>query len=278
MSNGAATLEAAHAAGDTRRAATTVASTGFSFGRMLAVARKELRSYYAFPLVYVVSGIFLLIGGWYAWSDLNFFITIAFAKDIIQNYWQLLFTDLRFLFILTLPFITMRSFAEERRLGTVELLYTLPLRDGEILGGKFLAAAAIFLMMLGLTLFYPIFLYNIHHFPLFPLVAGYLGLVLLGCAFLAFGLFISSLCESQVVAGIATIALLLFLWILNWNEAGFEASWLGVIRALSLFDQFGGFAKGVIDLDHITYFIFFLIFFMFLTLRSMEARKWTGRR
>ena len=104
----------------------------------------------------------------------------------------------------------MRQFAEERKLGTVELLYTYPLRDGEILGGKFLASVLIFLMMLGLTLLYPIFIYSIHSFALFPMFAGYLGLVLLGCSFIACGLFISSLCESQVIAGIATIVLLLF--------------------------------------------------------------------
>jgi ABC-2 type transport system permease protein len=276
MANGAATLEATQSASGARAA--TAPRTGFSFGRTLAVARKELRSYFAFPLVYIVTGIFALLAGWYAWSDLNFFITIAFAQDIIQNYWQLLFSDIRLIFILTLPFITMRSFAEERRLGTVELLYTYPLRDGEILGGKFLAAALIFLMMLALTVVYPVYLHSVHRFPIFPLFAGYLGLVLLGFAFIAFGLFISSLCESQVVAGIATIIPLLFLWILNWNEASFESSWLGFLRDISLFDQFGGFAKGVIDLDHLTYFIFFIMFFMFLTLRSMEARKWTGRR
>ncbi len=277
MANGAATLEAARTASGARVAATS-ARTGFSFGRSFAVARKELRSYFAFPLVYIVTGIFALLAGWYAWSDLNFFITIAFAQDIIQNYWQLLFSDIRLIFILTLPFITMRSFAEERRLGTVELLYTYPLRDGEILGGKFLAVALIFLMMLALTIVYPVYLSSVHRFPIFPLFAGYLGLVLLGLAFIAFGLFISSLCESQVVAGVATIIPLLFLWILNWNEASFQSAWLGFLRDISLFDQFGGFAKGVIDLDHLTYFIFFIVFFLFLTLRSMEARKWTGRR
>jgi ABC-2 type transport system permease protein len=277
MANGAATLEAGRTASDARAAVTDL-RTGFSFGRSFAVARKELRSYFAFPLVYIVTAIFALLAGWYAWSDLNFFITIAFAQDIIQNYWQLLFSDIRLIFILTLPFITMRSFAEERRLGTVELLYTYPLRDGEILGGKFLAVALIFLMMLALTLIYPVYLYSVHRFPVFPLFAGYLGLVLLGLAFIAFGLFISSLCESQVVAGIATIIPLLFLWILNWNEASFQSAWLGFLRDISLFDQFGGFAKGVIDLDHLTYFIFFIIFFQFLTLQSMGARKWTGRR
>jgi ABC-2 type transport system permease protein len=136
----------------------------------------------------------------------------------------------------------------------------------------------IFLMMLGLTLLYPGYLYSIHAFALFPMFAGYFGLVLLGCSFIACGLFISSLCESQVIAGIATIVLLLFLWILNWNEAAFQSGTLDVLRMLSIFDQFNGFAKGVVELYSVTYFIFFTAFFMFLTMRSMEARKWTGRR
>jgi ABC-2 type transport system permease protein len=133
-------------------------------------------------------------------------------------------------------------------------------------------------MMLALTMLYPIFLYTVHSFPLFPLIAGYTGLFLIGCAFIACGIFISSLCESQVMAGVGTITLLLFFWILNWNEAVFQNTWMNILRAFSLFDQFGSFAKGVIDLDHVTYFIFFVVFFLFLTLRSMEARKWTGRR
>lgn len=278
MSNGAATLDVAGSAADSRRAAIRAAGTGFSVGRMLAVTRKELRSYFAFPLVYVLSGIFLVLAGYYAFSDLVFFMTIAFARDIIQNYWQLLFSDIRLCLLLTLPFITMRLFAEERKLGTVELLYTYPLRDGEILGGKYLASVLIFVMMLVMTMLYPIYLYSIHWFPLFPLFAGYTGLLLIGCAFIACGLFISSLCESQVMAGMGTITLLLFFWILNWNEAVFQGPWLTLMRSFSLFDQFGGFAKGVIDLDHITYFIFFIAFFLFLTMRSMEARKWTGRR
>ena len=278
MSNPAATLEVAGAATESRRAAIRAAGTGFSIGRMFAVTRKELRSYFAFPLVYVLSGVFLVLAGYYAYTDLVFFVTIAFAQDIIQNYWALLFTDIRLCLLLTLPFITMRLFAEERKLGTIELLYTYPLRDGEILGGKYLASVAIFVMMLALTLLYPIYIYSIHWFPLFPLFAGYLGLLLMGFAFVAFGIFISSLCESQVMAGMGTVLPLLFFWILNWNEAAFTNSWLEMVRSVSLFDQFGGFAKGVIDLSHVTYFIFFVAFFLFLTQRAMEARKWTGRR
>ncbi len=254
------------------------ARTGFSIGRTSAVMRKELRSYFAFPLVYIISGIFVMLSGFYAYTDLKFFTTISFSRDIIQNYWQMLLTDIRLGLLLTLPFITMRQFAEERKLGTVELLYTYPLRDSEILGGKFLASVVIFLMMLALTLVYPIFIYSIHAYALFPVVAGYVGLLLLGCSFIALGLFVSSLCESQVIAGIATIVPLLFLWIVNWNESAFQSGTLDTLRMFSLFDQFNGFAKGVVDLYSVTYFAFLILFFMFLTLRSMEARKWTGRR
>jgi ABC-2 type transport system permease protein len=278
MSNGAATLEAARTAGEAGRVSARGMRVGFSPGRMLAVTRKELQSYFAFPLVYIVTGLFAFMAGLYAWTDLDFFETIAFAKDIIQNYWQLLFTDIRFCLLLTLPFLTMRLFAEERKLGTIELLYTYPLRDGEILGGKLLASGVILLMMLGLTVLYPVYLHSVHRFPLFPLVAGYLGLLLIGAAFLAFGVFVSSLCESQVMAGIGTILPLLFFWVLNWNETSFQGGWIEALRSVSLFDNFGTFAKGVIDLNHVTFFIFFVGFFIYLTLLSMEARKWTGRR
>jgi len=275
MADNAAALEAETASGAAER---STERTGFSAGRMMAVMRKELRSYFAFPLVYVISGIFLVLTGIYAYTDLVNFMTMAFARDIIQNYWQLLFSDIRLALLLTLPFITMRLFAEERKLGTVELLYTYPLRDSEILCGKFLASVVIFALMLALTLLYPVFTYSIHVFPLFPLFAGYLGLFLIGCSFIACGVFISSLTESTVLAGICTIIFLLFLWIVNWNEAAVSAGGLEAFRMISLFDQFNGFAKGVIDLYNVTYFIFFIGFFLYLTQRSMEARKWTGRR
>ena len=263
-----------------RRPVTSVAGpVGFRLANVLAVLRKELRSYFAFPLVYIISAIFLVISGYYFFTDLVFFVTMAFNQDIIQNYWQLLFVDIATrCLLLTLPFITMRLFAEERKLGTIELLYTYPLRDTEIFWGKFLASVTIFLMMLGLTLLYPVYLYSIHRFPLFPLLAGYLGLILLGSSFIAVGIFVSSLCESQVVAGFVTIIALALFWVLTWNEAAFETGLLGSLTAFSAYDHFENFAKGVIDLYHVAFFVFVIVFFGYLTLRSMEARKWTGRR
>jgi ABC-2 type transport system permease protein len=252
---------------------------GLGLTNVLAVLRKELRTYFAFPLVYILSAIFLAISGWFFYTDLVFFVTMAFNQDIIQNYWQLLFVDIgKSCLLLTLPFVTMRLFAEERKLGTIELLYTYPLRDTEIFWGKFLASVAVFTMMLGLTLLYPIYLYTIHHYPILPLIAGYTGLFLLGCSFIAFGIFISSLCESQVVAGVVTIVALLLIWILTWNEAAFEGGLSNLLIAVSIYDHFEKFAKGVIDLYHVVYFISVIAFFSYLTLRAMEARKWTGRR
>jgi ABC-2 type transport system permease protein len=278
MPPSAATLEIGRERDATARTSRGTTRAGFSPQRALAVARKELRSYFAFPLVYLLSAIFLLLSGYYFYTDLIFFETMSFAQDILQNYWSLLFGDIRLCLLLTLPFVTMRLFAEERKLGTIELLYTYPLRDTEIFWGKFIASMMIFLMMLALTLLYPAYLRSLHRFPLLPLLAGYVGLILIGGSFIACGIFISSLCESQVVAGVATIALLLFFWILNWNEASFESGLGDAVRSISLFDHFEPFAKGVIDTWHVAFFVFFITFFSFLTLRSMEARKWTGRR
>ena len=231
------------------------------------MTRKELRSYFAFPLVYMLSGIFLVLAGYYAYTDLVFFVTIAFSHDIMQNYWQMLFCGYP-----AVPAAdaavhhdaAVRGGAKTRHDRAALHLSAARRRNtrrqvpgvGRDLHHDARADAAV----PDLT-FTPS-----TAFPLFPLVAGYLGLLLLGCAFIACGVFISSLCESQVMAGMGTITLLLFFWILNWNEAAFDrARGSNVLRAFSLFDQFGGFAKGVIDLDHVTYFIFFIVFFLFLT-------------
>src|SRR5208282_2485974 len=108
MADTAVTLGAATAREESVGVGTT--RTGFSPARMFAVMRKELRSYFAFPLVYIISGIFLMLSGWYAYTDLKFFTTISFSRDIIQNYWQMLLTDIRLGLLLTIPFITRRQF------------------------------------------------------------------------------------------------------------------------------------------------------------------------
>ncbi len=151
---------------------------------------------------------FLSLCGLFFHSDLNFFTQFGFGMDILNNFFQLWFVDMATKgMTFTVPLLTMRLFAEERKLGTMELLFTYPLSDREIFAGKFLAAATVFLVMLAATLPYPIYLYSIQPFDFHVLWAGYAGLVFLGMVFIAIGLFVSSLTDSQVVAGVGSLFL-----------------------------------------------------------------------
>jgi ABC-2 type transport system permease protein len=245
---------------------------------LLALFRKELLSYFVSPLFYVVAAVFLCLSGYYFYTDLIFFVTFGFGMNILENFWQLLLVDLRLVMLLSIPLLTMRLFAEEKRLGTIELLLTYPLRDGEVFVAKFAACAVVFAVMLAGTLLYPIYVHALQPFAWAPLLAGYCGLFLLGLSFIACGVFVSSLTESQVVAGMATIGILLLFWILSWNEAATSPGLLRVLIRVSMFDHFQTFARGVIDVQDVAYFLSFIGFFGFLTLRALEARKWRGRR
>ncbi len=244
----------------------------------LALFRKELLSYFVSPLFYVVAAVFLCLSGYYFYTDLVFFVTFGFGMNILENFWQLLLVDLRLVMLLSIPLLTMRLFAEEKKLGTIELLLTYPVRDGEVFFAKFAACAVIFGVLLGGTLLYPLYVHTLQPFPWVPLVAGYLGLFLLGLSFIACGVFVSSLTESQVVAGMATIGILLLCWIISWNEAATSPGLLRVLVRVSMFDHFQTFARGVIDAQDVAYFLSFIGFFGFLTLRVLESRKWRGRR
>jgi ABC-2 type transport system permease protein len=247
--------------------------------RTLALIRKELASYFAGPLVYVVVGAFLLATGYRFYTTLNSYVTFGFGMNILEHFWEDFFVNhIGFYLLIVVPLFTMRLIAEERRLGTIELLYTYPLRDGEIMTAKFVACLIVFLLFLAGTLVYPAIVYAIQPFDPMPFVARYLGTLLFLASCIACGLFVSSLTESQVVASSCTFVLLLLFWIITWNEAAVSSTFLTALSQLSTFDHFFSFARGVIDLKDLTYFVLFIAFFLFLTLRSMESRRWRGRR
>lgn len=247
--------------------------------RTWALYKKEVRSYFVTPLFYVVATVFLSLCGLFFYSDLNFFTQFGFGMDILNNFFQLLFVDMATKgMTFTVPLLTMRLFAEERKLGTIELLFTYPLREREILAAKFLAAATVFIVMLAATLFYPLYLYTIQPYALRVLSAGYLGLALLGFLFIAIGLFVSSLTDSQVVAGVGTLFFVGVLWAMSWNEASGSDEVMRVVKSFSTFDHFWNFAKGLIDSTDVLYYLFVIAFFTNLTLRSLESRRWRGRR
>ncbi len=236
----------------------------------LAIFRKELRSYFLSPFIYIVSTIFLLLCGYYFYTDLIFYVQFGFGLNIMANFWRLLFTDMRLMLLLTVPLLTMRLMAEEKKLGTIELLFTYPLRDIEVFLGKFAACAVAAAFMLSFTIIYPIFIHSMQPFEWTVVIPGYVGLFLLALAFVACGLFISSLTDNQVVAGTSTVGVLLFFWILSWNEGAVATGILSFVSRLSLVTRFQGFASGVIDSMDVAYFLLFITFFSFLTLRSLE--------
>jgi ABC-2 type transport system permease protein len=245
--------------------------------KFLAVLQKELTSTFRSLLAYVVVAVFLLLSGFFFYTNLYFFITMG-GFDLNRGLWQYQFNDMRLVLLLIAPLLTMRLFAEERRMGTLELLWTYPVRDATILLGKYAASLVVLAVMLGLSFAYPVsiaFLYPLD-FP--SVAAGYLGLFLLGASFLAVGIFVSSLTDSQLVAGTVTFGVLLLLWMLTWNQAAVSEGIVGWLTPISLFDRFFLFSRGAIDSKDLTFFLVFVAFFLFATALSLESRTWRGIR
>lgn len=241
------------------------------------ICRRELRSYFTSYVAYVLLAIFLVLSGYFFYSDLSFFL-LAGGHILPTGLWQYVFLDMRLCALLVLPLVTMRLFSEERKLGTIELLWTYPVRDGEIIAGKFLAAWIFYVVMLLPTVINPVVLYQYYQFDVPPLFAAYLGMLLIGTAFLACGLFISSLTENQVLSAMGTYGVLVFFWFMTWNEEAVNSRLLGFLQGLSLFDRFFNFARGVIDTRDVAFFLLFSLLFLFLTQLSLNSRKWRGVR
>ena len=243
---------------------------------MIAVVRKELVSYFTSLLAYMVIALFLAVSGFYFYSNLSFFL-LSGGFDLTRGLWQYQFLDMRQYMLTLLPLLTMRLFAEERRLGTLELMWTYPLRDVEIVLGKYVAALLVLALMLGGTLIQPLLLLPADvTLPVGAMAAGYLGLFLLGAAFLSCGILISALTESQVLAAAVTYSVLLLFWVLTWNEAAVGAPVLWLLSQLSLFDRLYTFVRGGIDTADVTYLILFSAVFLAWTVQCLGSRRWRG--
>jgi ABC-2 type transport system permease protein len=244
---------------------------------MLAVLGKELRLYFTAPVFYALAAVFLVLSGYLFYTNLHFFVLFG-AMDLVKGFWLFQFLDLRRLLIVLVPMLTMRLVAEERKLGTLELLWTYPLGDVAIVLGKFLAALLVLTVMLLVTTTHPLLLARVHAIDWGPVAAGYTGLVLLSAACVACGLFVSALTDSQLVAAAATYGLLLLFWVLTWNEAALSDGWLGWLAPLSLFDRTAVFAEGGIDTRDVVYFVLFTLAFLGGTLLVLESRRRRGSR
>jgi ABC-2 type transport system permease protein len=243
--------------------------------KTFAICRRGRAAQCGGPLAWVLGAVFLALAGYFFYSDLILFVLVGGANQT-QGLWRFVFLDFRLVALLVLPLLTMRLFAEERKQGTLELLWTYPVRDREVLAGKFVAAVVIYLVMLAGTAVGPLVLYVLHPFDVTPVLAGYVGMLLLGIAFIACGTAASTLTDNQVVSAMLTYGVLVLAWFATWNEAAIGERVAPVLLQLSLFDHFYGFAQGVIDSRDVVYLLVFAVFFLFLALRALGTRAWRG--
>jgi len=254
--------------------------------RVWPIFKKEIRLYFASPVAYVVLTIFLLIAGYFFYSIFAFFTLASMQSamnpqmgrdlNVTDGVMRPLFSNVSVILLLLMPIITMRLFSEERKSGTIELLLTYPVRDGAVLAGKYLAALTLYAVMLALTVLYPGLVAYFARLELGPLLSGYLGLLLMGAMFLAIGVLASSLTENQIVAAISTFGVLLIFWVIGWSAENAGGGFGRVLSHLSILEHFDSFAKGAIDTRVVIYYLDFTALSLFLTLLSLQARRWNG--
>jgi ABC-2 type transport system permease protein len=234
---------------------------------IFAIARREFQGYFNSLIAYVFLVIYLLLTSW-------LFFRLFFLNG--QASMRLMFDVLPWVFLFFIPAITMRLWAEEKKVGTMELLMTLPIRDRDAVVGKYLAALGLLALALILTFALPIITATLGNLDPGPVVGGYLGAVLLGGAYLAIGVFVSSLTENQIVAFILGVVLIFVMYMIGSDIVLYSvpASMASVLEYLSLGTHFNSIGRGVIDSRDLVYYLSIIVFFLYLNTRSIESRKW----
>ena len=230
------------------------------------IAWKETKAYFTTPTAYIVGAMFLVLTGIFFVFDM----TRPFAEASVRN-----FVSWANLFIMFLaPLLTMRLLAEEQKLGTLELLLTAPVRDWEVVLGKYIASFITLMVTIAFTLYYVILLYVFASPDTGPILSAYFGLVLYGTASLAIGLMASSLSGNQIVAAVVGIGILLTLSFIDRIASIVEGLAADVLNGVSMNAHFTDFARGVIDTSHVVYYISMAAVFLFIAVRSLETRRW----
>jgi ABC-2 type transport system permease protein len=250
-----------------RRAAAkqrTIAS--YPARNVATIAGKELYTYFASPIAYLVIGAFLVMNG-YLFSIILFSSRAASLSSS--------FGDMAIIMLFLSPAITMRLLSEEQRQGTIELLLTSPLREVELVLGKWLAAMAFFIVMLALTIPYPLFLMKFGSPDTGTILGGYIGMILLEGVFMAIGLLMSSMTQNQIIALAMSFGVLLVLWLLQGAGQNFgSGGGASLVQYIALAPHFDSFTAGNIQVKDLAYYASLIIVALFLSVRSIETRRW----
>jgi ABC-2 type transport system permease protein len=247
------------------------------------ICRKELHSYFVSPIAYLLLAMFAVIFGFFFWNVVGYFVFMGmeaqlrgdmFSMNINEQVIRPLVSNVSVIGLFFIPMITMRLFAEEKRSGTIELLATSPIRDLEVVLGKWLASLILYAGLLLLTALNFAWLFKYGNPDWKPVAVAYLGLLLQAGALLAVGTFISTLTRNQIIAGAATFGVCLLLWVLEWVSGYESATWAQVLAYLSVLTHFESFSKGLLSTKDAVFYVTAIFLGLFLTARSMESLRW----
>ena len=254
--------------------------------KVIAIAERDLKAWLNSFSFYLFAVFFLALAGFFFWSGVSYFSLISFQAasnpsfearglNLTEGVLGVFLANIATLMLLLIPVLTMRSFAEEKKLGTLELLFTYPISDLQIVLGKFFGLLSVLVILVFPTVLY-FFLAPVvgAKFELSSLLTGYLGLFLVGASFMALGMFVSSLTEHQAVSAAIGFIIILFFWIVGWMADWSSPALARIFRELSLVEHFRDLARGIVDTRDITFFVLFIGFFLFATLCTLEIRTW----
>ncbi len=254
--------------------------------RFYNVFKKELKSYFVSPVAYIVILIFNLISGFIFYALCAYYSIVSMRySGYTYPYFTLspnemilkpLFHNMAVTSLFMLPLLTMRLFSEEKRLGTIELLFTYPLKDSDIYWGKFLACLFIFFIMTLIPSLYILILEKWVNFDKFVILNSYFGLLLIGAGFISIGILISSLTENQVVSAIITFGVSLLFWIIGWISEIAGPKYSTFFEFISIYNHYENYPKGIFDTRDLIYYLSLCFFFSFLTLKILISKKYRG--
>ena len=254
-------------------------------GNILAIFGKEMRSYFGSPVAYVMAGVFLLFTGFVfrnqvlEFHDMGVFLQFAEYEqksrlNVNEVVVESFFEFQTFVWMIVIPMLTMRLYAEEKRGGTYELLMTSPITSGQILMGKFLACYVLYVLIEVFALGYLGILSMYARIDWGPVFSGALGVLLQGGAFISVGILASSLTENQIIAAVLSFFMLILLWIIDWAARFADDVLFVVLKFLSLVEHTRDMIEGVVDTHDIVFFMSATVFFLFVTHHVLESRRW----
>ena len=250
---------------------------------VLIICGKEIKSYFSSPIAYLLMTIFAVIFGYFFFSATAYFVQASMQMQMQGQNSPMNVNDFiigpllgnaSVVGLFLIPMISMRLFAEEKKQGTIELLMTSPVKDWEIIVGKWLGAMVMYACVIGVSALNVALLFSYGKPDWRPILVGYLGLLLQGGCLLAIGTFISTTTNNQIIAGGATFAVCLLLWVLDWVSSYEQAAWAKVIAYCSVLTHFEPFSKGVIDSKDVIFYLSMIFLGLFLTQRSLESLRW----